>query len=118
MFDKILIANRGRNTRRRKRHSTTISATASTTNTTSATRNHSGSCNSIHSPPANIASSPSEVVTLVTGSGEVLIAARAPALAKCVPAASVPPARAAATCKAPLGRPSPRPPAPHPPGCG
>lgn len=52
-------------------------------------------------PPANSASSPRDVTTLLTGSGEVLIAARALALAKWVPAAKVPPSRPKAICSAP-----------------
>lgn len=37
---------------------------------------------------------------MLTGSGEVLMAARTPDLARCVPAARLPPSKAMATCMA------------------
>src|SRR3970282_2777968 len=53
-----------------------------------------------HKPNGTIASSAREAVQLVNGSGEVLIAARVPALARCAPAANVPPRIAAASATA------------------
>ena len=45
-------------------------------------------------------SSPNDAIQFENGSGEVLMASRLPALAKCVPAVMVPPIRPAATIHA------------------
>src|SRR5688572_11208030 len=54
-------------------------------------KNRIGFTTASHSPTGTIASSASEALQLVKGSGEALIAAREPALARCTPAASEPP---------------------------
>jgi hypothetical protein len=85
------------NNRRAPRIAQRITKTAVTRKIASRARNIAGYCTASHPPPRTSTSSPSESATLENGSGEVLAAARAPALEKWVAAVTDPPSKAAAS---------------------
>ncbi len=83
--------------------SSQIVSAISTARTTSVTI---GLTNASHSSVPTVSSSPNEAAQFENGSGEVLITARAPDLARWLPAASVPPTIAAASIAAPGSSPN------------
>ena len=89
-----------RNSRPRKPQSLTSRKPATIRKIASKPRNTSGEANIAHRPASTMPSSPNEAIQFENGSGEVLIASRLPALAKCVPAVIVPPINPAATIHA------------------
>ncbi len=72
----------------------------------SRTRNTQGWCTAAQIPPITMMSSTMEAVQLVKGSGEVLMSSREPAFMPWVPAARVPPKRAAARLTAGFNSPT------------
>ena len=81
--------------------SSAASAIAAIVPAPSRTRNAAGCATASQSPAGTSASSANDAVQLLSGSGERLIELRAPAFAKCAPAATAPPRIAAAAVTAP-----------------